>query len=133
MTGDEAYEQVAAFLRGLGLRPPPALPAQGLVGEAFLVFEYLEAEQALSVLGLVYRFRAEPRPVVVEALFAEATPANTGGGRLVLGENGALLLQRDVVETASPGTFAVHVEALARASLVWSRDIFARAAEKANS
>ena len=96
------------------------------------MFEYLEAERALSVLGLIYRFRAEPRPVIMEALFAEATPANTGGGRLVLAENGALLLQRDIVETSSSGAFAEHVDALVRASLVWSRDIFARAAEKAN-
>jgi hypothetical protein len=62
----------------------------------------------------------------------QATPSNTGGGRLVLDGSGALLLQRDFPEEISDDDFTEQVDALAGASLLRSTDIVARATEQAN-
>jgi hypothetical protein len=129
---DEATGQVSAFFRGLALRASPSLPVTALVGEATLEFEYVDADQALSVLALIYRFRTEPRPGVIKAALAAAGEANTGGGRLALIEGRTLVLRRDFTDTIPDRRFADEVSALARASLLWVHDLFARAAEQAN-
>ena len=132
MTEDEATCQVSAFLSGLGLGTTHSLPITASIGEAFLQFEYVDAEQALAVLAVIYRFRTEPRPGVVEAVLAAATEANTGGGRLVLEGGRALVLRRGFTDSVPDRRFADDVEVLAGASLLWVHDLFARAAEQAN-
>ena len=66
MIRDEADAQVTALSHRLGLGTPPPLPVQAMIGEASLRFDFLDADQALSVRALIYRFRAEPRPGVLE-------------------------------------------------------------------
>jgi hypothetical protein len=109
-----------------------ALRITASVGEAFVQFEYVEAEQAMAVLAVIYRFRTEPRPGVVKAVLAAATEANTGGGRLVLEGGRALVLRRGFTDSVPDRRFADDVEGLAGASLLWVHDLFARAAEQAN-
>jgi hypothetical protein len=58
---DEATCQVSAFFSGLGLGTTLSLPITASVGEAFVQFEYVEAEQAMAVLAVIYRFQTEPR------------------------------------------------------------------------
>jgi len=132
VTEDEATSQVSAFFRGLGLETTLSLPVAASIGEAFLEFGYVDAEQALSVSALIYRFQAEPRPGVVEAALAAASKANTGGGRLVLEQGRVLLLRRDFTATIPDRRWAEDVDALASASLLWVHDLFARAVEQAN-
>lgn len=108
--------------------------AQARVGEAFVGFEYDETEEVLSAQALVYRFRKEPRDAILDALFGEETAANSGGGgRLVFdGATLSLYLQKDFAEKTGDEEFYEQINELAGASLVWSGEIFARAAEKAN-
>lgn len=132
MTEDEATCHVSAYFGGLDLHTAPSLPVTASVGEAVLEFEYVDADQALSVLALIYRFRAEPRPGVIQAALAAATEANTGGGRLVLEQDRVLLLRRDFTDAIPDRRFADDVDTLAHASLLWLDDIFSRAVEQAN-
>jgi hypothetical protein len=81
------------------------------------------------VRTLIYRFRAEPRPGVVEAVLAAATAADTGGGQLVFEDDRVVLLRRDVTETIPDRRIAEYVDALTRASLLWAHDLFPRAVE----
>ncbi len=113
MTEDEATCQVSAFFSGLGLGTTLSLPITASVGEAFVQFEYVEAEQAMAVLAVIYRFRTEPRPGVVEAVLAAATEANTGGGRLVLEGGRALVLRRGFTDSVPDRRFVDDVEGLA--------------------
>jgi hypothetical protein len=132
VTEDEATGQLSAFFGGLGLRASFSLPVTASVNEALLEFEYVDADQALSVLALIYRFRAEPRRGVIQAALAAASEANSGGGRLVLEQGRVLLLRRDFTDTIPDRRFADDVDTLAHASLLWAHEIFARAVEQAH-
>jgi hypothetical protein len=70
------------------------------------------------VLAVIYRFRTEPRPGVVETALAAATEANTGGGRFVLEDGRALVLRRGFTNSVPDCRFADDVEVLAGASLL---------------
>ena len=127
MTPDEALRQVGEFLRGLGAAEPDELPVRAMIGAA--IVELAHVEPVLTVSALVYRFRAAPRPGLVDAVLAAATPADTGGGRLVA-EDGAVLRRRAYAERVPAPRFATEVDALGRASVRWAEDLFARAVER---
>ncbi|HEY8561479.1 MAG TPA: hypothetical protein VIL74_13975 [Pyrinomonadaceae bacterium] len=136
MTREEAKQQIEAFFRRLGERRASFFTEKSHVearlGESLLGFEYDEDEQILSAQALIYRFRSAPRDEVLDAVFAEETEANSGGGRLVFNsENSAFYLQRDFREKIGDNVFYEGVNRLAQASLRWHTEILAVAAEKA--
>lgn len=137
MKKPEAKQQIEAFFRRLGERKTAAFDEksfiQARIGETLIGFEYDEAEEMLSAQALIYRFRKEPRDSVLDAVFAEESEANNGGGRVVFNsEQFTFYLQRDFTEKIPDSVFYEAINRLAQASLQWSAEILADAAEKAN-
>jgi len=75
VTRDEAVAAVQAFCQAVD----PAAKTKGLspenvggvsIGAESLYFEYAPEAGTLSVMALVYRFRALPKPAVLEAFRA---------------------------------------------------------------
>jgi hypothetical protein len=137
MTREEAKQQVEAFFRRLGEKKASFFDrknyAEARIGESIVGFEYDEAEEILSAQALIYRFRVEPKDKVLDAVFAEESEANSGGGRVVFNsENLAFYLQRDFQEKVGENVFYEGINRLAQASLRWNSEILGHAAEKAN-
>ena len=104
-----------------------------MLGEAEVFFRYDEGLRALWCGALVYRFRSEPRPGVLEAFFEEETAggADVGGGALeYLEDTRSLMLARSYDAAPSPEEFADDVKRLAAARLVWARDVAPRVASR---
>lgn len=106
-----------------------------MLGEAELFFRYDEGLRALWCGALVYRFRAEPKPGVLEAFFEEEregvdAPDSGGAALEYRGETRSLLLARTY--ESAPGTeeFVGDVKSLAESSLVWARDAVPRVASR---
>ena len=100
-----------------------------MLGPAALYFEYDAARGALTCGALVYRFRARPRPGVLEDFLEENRGA--GGGALVYREETrALLLSRTYFETAPARVFAEDMKRLAAASLGWGSELLERVASR---
>ena len=107
---------------------------QARVGEAVVGFEYDESDGSLSCQALIYRFRREPRDEILDALFAEESDANNGGGRIVFdSDDFSLYLQRDFTEKIDDDLFYRQVNALAWASMVWNSEIVEHAAAQVSS
>lgn len=100
-----------------------------MLGPAALYFEYDDARRALTCGALVYRFRNEPRPGVLEDFLEENTGA--GGGLLVYREEThALLLSRTYAEAVPAEVFAEEMKRLAAASLGWGAEVLERVASR---
>jgi hypothetical protein len=137
MTREEAKQQLEAFFRKLG-NDAPVLDeknyVQARIGEALIGFEFDEADGVLSCEALIYRFRREPADAILDALFAEESEANSGGGRIVFdSETFSLYLQRDFAEKNGDASFYNEVSALAQASMVWNGEIVEHAAAKVSA
>jgi hypothetical protein len=137
MTREEANQQVEAFFRRLGEKKASFFDAKNYtearIGESVIGFEYDAREEILSAQALIYSFRGAPQDKVLDAIFAEETEANSGGGRVVFNsENFAFYLQRDFQEKVGENVFYEAINKLAQASLRWNREILADAAEKAD-
>ena len=137
MTREEAKQQVEAFFRRLGEKKASFFDRKSYVeariGESLIGFEYDESEATLSAQALIYRFRSEPQDNILDAVFAEESEANSGGGRVVFNsENSTFYLQRDFIEKVGENVFYEGINRLAQASLRWNAEILANAAEKAN-
>ncbi|MBS1795827.1 MAG: hypothetical protein JSS81_18375 [Acidobacteria bacterium] len=137
MTREEAISQIETFFRRAGechfsfYADRDYIVAR--IGEAFIGFEYDEADELLSAQALIHRFRREPADRMLDAVFGEETESNTGGGRLVFNsENLAFYLQRDFDEFLGDSVFDTEIGRLARAGLKWNAEIVKRAAEKAS-
>lgn len=105
-----------------------------MLGEAELFFRYDEGRRALWCGALVYRFRAEPKPGVLEAFFEEEegvdAPDSGGGALEYLGETRSLLLARTYDTPPAPEEFVREVKKLAESSLAWARDAVPRVASR---
>jgi hypothetical protein len=106
-----------------------------MLGGAELFFHYDEERRALWCGALVYRFRAEPKPGVLEAFFEEEregvdVPDSGVGALEYRGDTRSLLLARTY--EAAPGTeeFVEEVKSLAESSLAWARDAVPRVASR---
>ncbi|HEX8734229.1 MAG TPA: hypothetical protein VF721_02830 [Pyrinomonadaceae bacterium] len=137
MTREEAKQQLEAFFQKLG-NDAPVLDetnyVRARIGEAFVGFEFDEADDVLSCAALIYRFRREPGDEILDALFAEESDANNGGGRIVFdSETLSLYLQRDFAEKTGDASFYAQVNALAQASMVWNGEIVEHAAAKVSA
>ena len=102
-----------------------------MLGAAELFFEYDAVRGALECGALVYRFRSDPRPGVLESFFAEASAACAGFGKPVYrGETRALLLGRTYFGAVSGEEFARQMKRLAAASLDRGAEILERVASR---
>jgi hypothetical protein len=104
-----------------------------MLGEAELFFQYDEGRRALWCGALVYRFRAEPKPGVLEAFFEEEEMSNTNAAACALEyreETRSLLLAKTYESAPEPEEFVEEVRGLAEASLVWARDAVPRVASR---
>jgi hypothetical protein len=134
MTRDEAERLLGSLFDAYGVSAGRVFDGKDvagvMLGEAELFFQYDEGPRRLWCGALVYRFRAEPRPVVLEALFEEedtAGGADLGGGALEYrDETRSLLLVRTYEAAPAPEEFVEGVRSLAEASLVWARETVSR-------
>jgi hypothetical protein len=108
-----------------------------MLGAAELFFRYDEDRRALWCGALVYRFRAEPKPGVLEAFFEEeelgdaAAPAGALEYRLeYLEATRSLLLSKTYDAAPVAEEFVEEVKSLAESSLAWARDAVPRVASR---
>lgn len=136
MTKEEAKQQIGAFFLRLGKKASFFVEknyVEARLGESLIGFEYDEGGQILSAQALIYRFRNAPRDEILDAVFAEESEANSGGGRVVFNSDiFAFYLQRDFQEKIGDNVFYDGINRLAQASLRWHSEIIANAAEKAD-
>ncbi len=136
VTREAAAGLVRWFLQTQGVLETPGLNEQGfggaMVGGAQLHFEHHADTQQLECSALVYRFREEPRPGVIEGFLKEAEEgADTGGGVVDYEpESRSLFLSRTYSELPSGTAFARDMEALMKASLEWGDDVLDRVATR---
>jgi hypothetical protein len=137
MTREEAKQQLESFFRRLGSEASlfnEQKFVQARVGESFVGFEFDEADNVLSCQALIYRFRRAPRDEVLDAIFAEESETNSGGGRIVFdSDTFSLYLQRDFDEKIDDASFYERVNRLAQASIVWNGEIVGNAAAKVSA
>jgi hypothetical protein len=134
MTREEARQQLEVYFRRLGNESSifnERKFVQARIGEAFVGFEFDETDDVLSCQALIYRFRREPRDEILDALFAEESEANNGGGRIVFdSQSFSLYLQRDFAEKIDDALFYEQVNAVALASMFWNGEIVEHAAAR---
>jgi hypothetical protein len=131
---DEAVRMVRGFFKSHGL-DSPGLNESNLggasIGEYQVYFEYQPVNQTLKCSALVYRFRDEPKPGVIEGFEAEAESAAAGGGALEYQPaNKGLYLTRSYTEAVSDRQFAEDLGRLMKASLVYGDEVLDRVATK---
>ena len=136
MTEDEATRTLEAFLAAQGVRAELDL-GRGkvggvMLGAAELFFEYEARRGEFWCGALVYRFRREPKPGVLEAFREEERRSDSGGGRVEYrSESRALFLARTYAEAVPEADFARDLRRLADASLVWAGEVAGRVAARA--
>ena len=104
-----------------------------MLGEAELFFRYDEGLRALWCGALVYRFRAEPKPGVLEAFFEEEEMTNTPasvGALEYRADTRSLLLAKTYESAPDAEEFVEDVRALGESSLAWARDAVPRVASR---
>jgi hypothetical protein len=128
MTRDDAVRMIQGYFKSLGL-DSPGLNENNLggafVGEYQVYFEYQPTRQRLKCSALVYRFRDEPKPGVIEAFKAQerGIMAPKGSGTLKYEPaNKGLYFIRFYTERASDEEFARDLAGLMRASAVYGGD-----------
>lgn len=137
MTKSEANLQIEDFFSKLGLSDSSFAEknfVSARIGEAMVSFEFDAADEILSAQALIYRFRRAPADKISDAIFAEETEANCGGGRVVFNsENFTFYLQKDFREQIGDDIFYKEINRLAKASLIWNTEIIGNAAEKTSA
>lgn len=134
MTREEAGRTVEAFFRGQG-RPGAGLSEKGvagaMLGTSEIFFAHDAGREELKCSALVYRFREEPKPGVIEAFRREERrgAADTGGGVIdYQPESRGLFLSRAYTGAVREEQFADDMKRLAGASLVWGNEVLDRIA-----
>ncbi|MBI4852875.1 MAG: hypothetical protein HY819_13860 [Acidobacteria bacterium] len=103
------------------------------IGDLELYFEYIPKEEALNCSALIYSFREEPKPGVIDGFKEEEQSgrASTGGGFVdYQPENKGLFLTRSYKEFVEDLDFLNDMEALLGASRVWSQEVLPKVAER---
>jgi hypothetical protein len=135
MTRDEAQRLVQNFMKALG-QPSEGLNMQGfggaMIGDAQLYFEYQFDPQVLEASALIYKFRDEPKPGVIDGFRAEEkSGTDTGGGKVDYEmENRSLFLSREYSTPPSDEAFKEDMQRLVQASLVWGDEVLDRVASR---
>jgi hypothetical protein len=136
MTREAARELVRWYLQTQGAGMSEGLNAQGfggaMVGDAQLYFEHHEATQTLECSALVYRFREDPKPGVIDGFRREAEEGTDAGGGTVdfETENKSLFLSRDYTRLPAGSAFTKDMERLMKASLTWGTTVLDRVASR---
>ena len=137
MTREEAKQQLEAFFRKLGITASffeDKNFAKATIGEALVGFEFVEADGVLNAQALIYRFRNNPNPLLIEALFAEANSSDTGGGKISFSPDDlSLYLEKTFSRKLPDAEFYEQVNQIARASLIWSSRTLPQIAESVHS
>lgn len=125
---------IRGFFKSHGL-DTPGLNESNLggasIGDYQVYFEYQPANQTLKCSALVYRFRDEPKPGVIEGFEAEAESADAGGGTLEYQRaNKGLYLTRTYSDAVSDNEFAEDLKRLMKASRVYGDEVLDRVASK---
>ena len=136
ITRDEAVRMIQGYFKSHGVESP-GLNENNLGGASVaqyqIYFEYQPAKRALKCSALIYKFRDEPKPGVIEGFKAEeqARTADTGGGTLEYEPvNKGLYLSRVYTESASDEEFARDLKLLMEASEVYGDQVLDRVATK---
>ncbi|MCP3103430.1 hypothetical protein LZ198_31560 [Myxococcus sp. K15C18031901] len=136
MTREAARQLVAWYLQSRGAGLSEGLNAQGLggamVGGAQLYFEHHADTQTLECSALVYRFREDPKPGVIEGFRQEAAEGTDAGGGAVdfEEENKSLFLSRDYTTMPAGSAFEKDLERLMDASQAWGTTVLDRVATR---
>lgn len=134
MTREEAKQQLEAFFRKLGITVSVFDDknfVKATIGEAVTGFEFSEPEGILIAQALIYRFRNNPNPLLIEALIAEQKNSDTGGSFVHFAPDDlSLSLEKTFSEKLSDEEFYEQVNRTAQASLAWSNQILPQIAEK---
>ena len=132
MTRDEAQRVVKDLMTSLKQTSSEGLNAKGfggvVVGLAQLYFEYRDWEQDLKASALIYKFKDEPKPGILEGFQAEEKKGtDTGGGKVDYEkENKGLYLSRAYTTAPSSEAFQKDMDRLMKASLVWGDAVLKR-------
>jgi hypothetical protein len=131
---DDAVRMIRGFFKSHGV-DSPGLNESNLggasIGEYQVYFEYEPANQTLKCSALVYRFRDEPKPGVIEAFEAEEKSADAGGGFLEYQRvNKGLYLTRSYADVVSDEEFAEDLKRLMNASMIYGDQVLDRVASK---
>lgn len=133
MTREEAKQQLEAFFRKLGITASVLNETnfvKATIGEAVVGFEFSQAEGVLISKALIYRFRNNPNPQLIEALIAEQNNSDTGGGNVrFAADDLSLSLEKIFSEKLADEEFYKQVNQMAQASLIWSNQILPQIAE----
>jgi len=139
VTRDEAVAAIQSLYKAFD----PAAKTRGLspqnvgglsVGAESLYFEYAPGQGTLAVMALVYRFRAMPKPAVLEAFRAVEKAEDKGGGTFdYQAPSRSVLLSRAYSSPPAPDRLKKDAEKLMAAARRWREDVVPKVAEKAQS
>lgn len=136
MTREAARALVRWYLQTQGAGMSEGLNENGLggtmVGSAQLYFEHHADTQVLECSALVYRFREDPKPGVIDGFQKEAQEGTDAGGGTVdfETENKSLFLSRNYAQMPSGAEFTKEMERLMEASLDWGTTVLDRVASR---
>ncbi|WP_224249182.1 hypothetical protein [Hyalangium gracile] len=136
MMRDEAQRLAQALLAATGNPDSPGLNPQGFGGVAVegaqLYFEWHDKEQALECSALIYKFKDNPKPGIIEGFQQEEKAGtDTGGGKVDYEtENKSLFLSRTYTQAPPHTAFIEDMKKLMKASLKWSDEVLDRVASK---
>jgi len=136
-------EEAIAAIQALYVAYEPGAKTQGLspenvggvsLGGDPLYFEYAPSAGTLAVMALVYRFRAKPKPAVMEAFREVENSEDKGGGRFDFqAPSKSVMLTRTYSSAPSPGALKKDVDQLMIAARRWRDDVVPKVAERANA
>lgn len=133
MTRQEAKQQLEAFFRKLEITVSVLDDTnfvKATIGEAIIGFEFSENEGILIAKALIYRFRNNPNPLLIEALITEQKNSDTGGSFVHFAPDDlSLSLEKTFSEPSPDEEFYKQIDEMAQASLVWSNKILPQIAE----
>jgi hypothetical protein len=139
VTRDEAVATVQALCRAID----PKAKTKGLspknvggvsVGAEAIYFEYAPEAGTLSVMASVYRFKAMPKPAVLEAFRAVEKTEDKGGGRFdYQAPSKSVLLTRVYASAPKAEELKRETERLAAAARRWREQVVPKVAAQAQA
>jgi hypothetical protein len=138
MTRDEAVNLLQAFFKSYGLARPGLNENNlggAMIGDGQIYFEYRPDCGRLKCSALIYRFKTEPRPRVLQEFRREeaAGTFDRGGGSIEYeAENCGLYLSCSYTDPVSPSDFTIDRRRLSGASCAWGRTALDRVASRAS-
>lgn len=139
MTRDEAVATIQALCQAID----PKAKTKGLsprnvggvsVGAEAIYFEYAPEAGTLSVMASVYRFRAMPKPAVLDAFREVEKTEDKGGGRFdYQAPSKSVLLTRVYASAPATEKLKKETEQLVAAARRWREEVVPKVASRAQS